>query len=98
VTWPPPPIPASHREGEPLTRAAMLLQVASDVRMAVLATPVAGGGYIELGTPTSGLRLQALDRNAARRLHEATGLLLTEIDKQLRAAGGHQHLTAVPDA
>lgn len=95
--WPP-PTEADPAEGLPLTRSTVVLHVASDVRMAARATPAAGGGFIEVGSTGHGLRLIALDRDAARRLHEATGLLLTEIDKQLRAHGGHQHLTAVSDA
>ncbi len=56
------------------------------------------GGFIEVGSTGHGLRLVVLDRDAARRLHEATGLLLTEIDKQIGHFGGQQHLQAVPDA
>jgi hypothetical protein len=98
VTWPPPPPAADPAEGAPLTRSTVVLHVASDVRMVAAATPAAGGGFIELGSTGHGLRLTCLDRDAARRLHEATGLLLTEIDKQIRFAGGQQHLTAVPNA
>lgn len=97
--WPPPPPAADPAEGEPLTRSTVVLHVASNVRMSVQAAlPSVGGGFVELGTTGNGLRMHVLDRDAARRLHEATGLLLTEIDNQLRRVGGHQHLTAVSDA
>lgn len=97
--WPPPPPAADPAEGEPLTRSTFVLHVASDVRMSVQAAlPAVGGGFVELGTTASGLRMHVMDRDAARRLHEATGMLLTEIDRQLCRVGGPQHLTAVSDA
>lgn len=100
MTWlpMPPPIAADPDAREPLTRSTTVLHVASDVRMATSATPIAGGGFIEIGATSHGIRLYALDRDAARRLHEATGLLLTQIDTELRRAGGPQHLQAVRDA
>lgn len=90
----PPVLPADDEHCPPLRHTSLLLIERRTEMTVVLG--VNGRGSIRLGTDSSALSLAVEDIDAARRLHEQTGELLSQLRRQARDRASHAHLRAVP--